>query len=296
MVKKIIKIILINIFYLPSMSLFELLMKNFPEYVISLKNDVICVKSEEESSFDLDLLKRLGIFSFKYGTVIVHLPNPESSNYNDEMIQLITQVLSNKGLSTNYGKTIAAVRAILFQVQRGKNLILCVTELGNMRLSTNLTCSNHIFIERDKIFLSEFLADSDNYRSGRQTTYSWNHDTSTLSENYNGRCFNAGPHETVDSLFAMIISEIYRFVDHITDMRSKRIGRLDEGNMERHMQKPYNTSEQLESENKKRIVEFCDIHPETFSPILVQDKDFSDVEEETGDETPSLGKRTRSCE
>lgn len=275
------------------MSLFELLMKNFPEYVISLKNDVICVKSEEESSFEIDLLKRLGIFSFKYGTVIVHLPNPESSNYNDEMIQLITQVLSKKGLSTNYGKTVAEVRAILFQGQKGsKNLILCVTELGNMCLSRSLTNSNHAFVERDKDFLSEFLADSDNYRIGRQTTYSWNHDTSTLSENYNGRFFNAGPHETVDSLFAMIVSEIYRFVDHITDMRSKRIGRLDEGNMELHMRKPYNTREQLESANQKRIAKFCDIPHETFSPILVQDKDFSDVEEETGDETPSLRKRT----
>jgi hypothetical protein len=97
-------------------------------------------------------------------------------------------------------------------------------------------------------------------------------------------------------------------------MRNMRIGCLTEYNMAAHMKKSYNTTERLESATKKRIADFCNVHHEILSPISLQANDFpdvkeeeissqiflkypfSDVEEETGDETPSLWKRPRSCE
>lgn len=279
------------------MTLYEFLKTKISGYDVSSENGVVHgVKLEEESRFELDLAKCLGIFWFNCGTVIVHLPNPTSSNYNEEMIQLITPVLSKKGLSTNYEKTVAGVRAILFQGETAsKNIIVYVTELGNMCLSRSFPPLNQTLTERDKNFLSNFVNNSDNYMSGRQTIYHWENQTETLFEHYNRSSFTAGPCETVDSPFAMIISEIYRFVDHVREMRTKRIGPLNERNMELHMQKPYNTREQLENANKKRIADFCNIRYKIFDPILPQEKDFSDVEEETGDDTHSLGKkRTRS--
>ena len=280
------------------MSLFELLMKNVPNCVVSSENDVICVESEEVPiRLKIWPILRVGIFSFEIGTIIVHLLNPELPNYNDEMMKLISQILTNKGLFTNYREDFSMRRVLFFQVENPETLEICVSQLGRRHFSTAKMNSTYKFTEKDIVSISKFVADPENYGIGRQGIYHWKNSTETLFECYDKKLFTAGPCETPeDSLFVRITSGILRFCSHVQEMRNMRIGCLTEYNMAAHMKKSYNTSDRLESANKKRIDEFCDIHHEIFDPILSQEKDFSDVEEETGDETPSLGKRTRSCE
>jgi hypothetical protein len=189
-------------------------------------------------------------------------------------------------------------RVLFLQVENSETLEICVSQLGRRHFSTAKKNLTYEFTEEDIILISKFVADPENYGIGRQGIYHWKISTNTLYEYYDNKLFTAGPCEMPeDSLFVRITSGILRFCSHVQEMLVMCIGCLTESNMAAHMRKSYNMSDRLESENKKRIGEFCDIHPETFSPILVREKDFSDVkEEETGDETPSLRKRMRSCE
>lgn len=280
------------------MSLSDFLKKNFPECVVYSENDVVCVESGEVPiRLKIWPTHRVGIFSFEIGTIIVHLLNPELPNYNDEMMKLIIQILTNRGLFTNYRSDFCMRRVLFLQVENPETLEICVSQLGRSHFLTAKRNSTYEFTEEDIVSISKFIADPENYGIGRQGIYHWKNSTETLFECYDNKMFTAGPCETPeDSLFVRITSGILRFCSHVQEMRNMRIGCLTEYNMAAHMRKSYNTSDRLESEKKQRIDEFCDINHETFSPILVQEKDFSDVEEETGDETPSLGKRTRSCE
>lgn len=297
------------------MTLIDFLKERFPKCGVFSENcGMVCVKSgaevpiQHEYNFEIWPTPRVGLFSFEVGTIIVHLPDAELLNYNAEVMLLISQILTYRGLASNYRPDLSRSKALFVQVETPKTLKICVYDLGRRRFSTRYRNLTYKFTENDVVSLSKFFNDSENYRFGRNAIYCWNKETKTLYEDYQSKLFTAGPCETPDnSLFANITWEICRFRCHVQEMRNMRIGCLTEDMMASHMKKAYNTSDRLESANKQRIAEFCNVPSEIFSPISLQENDFLDVEEEASsqnlleyscsdveDETPSLGKRTRS--
>ena len=278
------------------MTLYEFLITNFSEYHVSSENDMVCVKSGDKVMIQLCQTNCVGIFSFNNRTIIVRLLDPELPDYNDKMMILINQILNNRGIVSNYRTEFSEFPALFVQVESPEILEISVSHLGEIRFSSEHMELKYDFTKKDVVSISKFFADSENYKFGRHAIYCWNKETNTLFEKFQWKLFTAGPCETPDdnSLFKKITLAIYQFRYHVRKMRKFNVSCLTENNMKLHMQKPYNTCEQLENANKKRVVEFCNLDRETFSPILLQDKDLSDVEEETGDDTPSLGKRTRS--
>ena len=283
------------------MTLIEFLKERFPKCGVFSENcGMVCVKSgaevpiQHEYNFEIWPIPRVGLFSFEVGIIIVHLPDAELPNYNAEVMLLISQILTNRGFVSNYRPDFSRSPVLFVQVETPETLEICVSHLGRRRFSTRNRKPTYDFTENDVVSLSKFFDNPENYILGRDVIYYWNNETKTLCEDYQSKLFTAGPCETPDnSLFANITWEIYRFRCNVQEIR---IGCLTEDIMAAHMKKAYNTSDRLESANKKRIDEFCNVHREILSPISLQEKDFSDVEEETGDETPSLRKRTRSCE
>jgi hypothetical protein len=304
------------------MTLFEFLKTKFSTCYVSSENGMVCVKSGDEVliqhkyQFEIWQTNRVGFFSFEIGIIIVHLPDPELLDYNAEVMLLISQILTNRGFVSNYRTDFLKSPVLFVQVETPETLEICVSHLGRMRFSTRNRKPTYKFTENDVVSLSKFFDDPENYRFGRNAIYCWNKETKTLYEDYQSKLFTAGPCETPDnSLFANITWEIYRFRCHVQEMRILRIGCLTEDMMAAHMKKAYNTSDRLESANKKQIEDFCNVHHEILRPISLQANDFPDVEEEETssqiflkypfsdveeeDETSSLcslGKRTRSWE
>jgi hypothetical protein len=267
-----------------------------PKYNVYSENDMVCVKSGDKVLIQLCQTHCVGIFSFNNGTIIVRLLDPELPDYNDKMMLLISQILTNRGIVSNYRGDFSSIRALFVQVESPEILEISVSHLGGILFSSEHMKLKYDFTKKDVVSISKFFADPENYKFGRHAIYCWNKETNTLFEEFQWKLFTAGPCETPDdnSLFEKITLAIYQFRYHVREMRMFNVRCLTENNMVLHLHKSYNTTEQLESANKKRLVEFCNLDRETFSPILLQEKDLSDVEEETGDDTPSLEKQTRS--
>jgi hypothetical protein len=279
------------------MTLIESLKTTLPNHIVSSENGMICVKSEANVRIQLWTTHCVGIFSLDSGTIIVQLPlDPGLPDYNDKMMFLIRQILNYRGIVSNYRSDFSSIPALFVQVESQEILKILVSRLGGMLfLSEHIEPVTYNFTEKDVVLISKFFDDPENYKFGRDAIYCWNRETDTLFEEFQSKLFTAGPCETPDnSLFANITWEIYRFRCHVRSMRKLNVCCLTKDSMDLHLRKSYNTTEQLETANKKRIVEFCNLDRETFSPISLQEKDLSDVKEETGDDTLSLGKRIRS--